>query len=81
VKSVKVLGTIISIELATDGASGYVNDARKKIYRYFLNRNILMRPLGNVMYLLPPYIISEQQLDTIYDAIRDFLNELEAGTI
>jgi adenosylmethionine-8-amino-7-oxononanoate aminotransferase len=81
VKSVKVLGTIISIELATADASGYINDARKKIYNHFLKRDILMRPLGNVMYILPPYIITEQQLDTIYNAIRDFLNDLEANVI
>jgi adenosylmethionine-8-amino-7-oxononanoate aminotransferase len=81
VKKVKVLGTIISIELATAGTSGYVNDARKKIYKYFLKRNILMRPLGNVMYILPPYIITAEQLDTIYKAIKDFLNDLEANVI
>ncbi len=74
VSSVRVLGTIIALELKTETETSYKNEIRKKIYPYFLERDILLRPLGNVIYVLPPYIISDEQLHTVYGAIREFLN-------
>ena len=73
------LGTVCAIELKTDEGSSYENQLRKKIYSYFISKNILLRPLGNVIYILPPYVISDSDLDRIYDAIRDFCTlELKA---
>jgi adenosylmethionine-8-amino-7-oxononanoate aminotransferase len=69
----RTTGTILAIELRSEDGTAYDNSLRKKIYPYFLNRNILLRPLGNVIYVLPPYIISDEQLDTVYQAIEDFL--------
>jgi len=77
VMDVRSLGTVLAIELKTAGKTSYVNPARKKIYQYFLERNVLLRPLGNVIYILPPYIITEAQLQTVYDTINEFLNHLE----
>jgi adenosylmethionine---8-amino-7-oxononanoate aminotransferase len=74
-KSVKSLGTILSLELKTEESTSYFNSSRKKIYGYFLERNILLRPLGNVIYVLPPYVISNSQLKEIYEAIEQFLSE------
>lgn len=76
VKEVRQLGTILAIELNA-GNTSYTNELRKKIYPYFLQRNILIRPLGNVIYILPPYIISKEELNKIYEAIIDFLNTME----
>lgn len=73
VKCAKSLGTILSLELATSEETSYTNQARKHIYQYFLERNILLRPLGNVIYVLPPYVITHDELDYIYQAIRSFL--------
>jgi adenosylmethionine---8-amino-7-oxononanoate aminotransferase len=67
------LGTIIALELKTNASTSYTNEARKKIYNYFLERNILLRPLGNVIYIVPPYVITDQQLDSIYAEIESFL--------
>lgn len=74
VSQVRSLGTILAIELASGEESVYENALRKEIYPYFLEKNILLRPLGNVVYVLPPYVITDQELDHIYHAIRDFLN-------
>jgi adenosylmethionine-8-amino-7-oxononanoate aminotransferase len=74
IKNVKVQGTILSIELQTQGKKGYFNDLRDKIYQYFLSKNILLRPLGNVIYVLPPYCISEKELKFIYQEIQNFLS-------
>ena len=69
VKEVRCLGTILAIELRSDDESSYSNDLRKKIYPFFIERDILLRPLGNVIYVLPPYVIQEAELNRIYSAI------------
>ena len=63
----------MAIELVSGEDSAYGNSLRKKIYTFFLDKNILLRPLGNVFYVLPPYVISDQELDQIYKAIEEFL--------
>jgi adenosylmethionine-8-amino-7-oxononanoate aminotransferase len=73
---VDVLGTVLAIEIKQQNTS-YFNDLKFKIYNYFLERNILLRPLGNVIYIFPPYIITKEELTTIYTAIHSFINELE----
>lgn len=76
VYNARSLGTILAVELKTSGETGYDNEIRKKIYPYFLERGILLRPLGNVIYIVPPYVITPQQLDEVYHAIEEFLETL-----
>ena len=77
VKEVRNIGTIIAIELESKDGTSYFNDIRKKIYPYFLERNILLRPLGNVIYIVPPYVIEERELNEVYDCIEMFLESLD----
>lgn len=74
IKDTRQRGTILAIELDY-GETHYANEARKKIYDYFLQRNILLRPLGNVIYILPPYVTTDTELGIVYDAIKEFLYE------
>jgi adenosylmethionine-8-amino-7-oxononanoate aminotransferase len=74
VSDARVLGTILAIELRSEEGTVYANSLRKKIYPYFIQRDILLRPLGNVVYVLPPYVITDDQLDGVYRAIADFLS-------
>ena len=53
--------------------AGYLSSLRPRLYEYFLNRGVLLRPLGNVVYILPPYVITPDQLNFVYDVIRDSL--------
>ncbi len=76
IKKIQSLGTILAIELQTQEGTSYFNETKKKIYPYFLERNILLRPLGNVIYVLPPYVITDEELNVIYQAIEAFFNEL-----
>jgi adenosylmethionine-8-amino-7-oxononanoate aminotransferase len=76
IKDVRQRGTILAIELKTETETSYFNDIRKKIYSYFLERNILLRPLGNVIYFLPPYCIEDADLEIVYKNIQGFLEEL-----
>ncbi len=78
ITNIRTLGTILAMDLKNDEANSYTNSLRKKIYSYFLNKSILLRPLGNVIYILPPYIITNDELDRIYDSIRNFLNDCKA---
>ena len=75
--AVKCLGTILSMELKSEEGTAYLNSLRQKIYPYFLEKKILLRPLGNVIYVLPPYCITDDQLHEIYAAIGSFLDELQ----
>lgn len=76
VGKVSVLGTILAIEIATSSATSYTNTIRDTLYDFFLDKNILIRPLGNVIYILPPYIMTKEQLTLIYNAIEELLTNL-----
>ena len=72
-KDVRVLGTILAIELQTNEETHYLNSASETIASYFLEKGVLLRPLGNIFYLIPPYCITENELDYIYKNIKEFL--------
>ena len=69
------IGTIGAIELCVDDA-GYLSSLRPKLYRFFLERGVLLRPLGNVVYVLPPYVISPDELHRVYDVIQEAVETL-----
>ncbi len=77
VENVRIMGTIIAMDVISNDGTSYDNAIRKKIFPYFLDKNILLRPLGNVIYIMPPYIITDDQLDEIYSAILLFLDTLD----
>ena len=70
-------GTILALETETGSDTSYFNEIRKQIYPYFLDRGILLRSLGNVIYVLPPYVIRADELDYIHSQILGFLDQLE----
>jgi len=70
VGDVRHVGTVGAVEIKADDA-GYFSEMRSLLYQFFLERDILLRPLGNVIYILPPYAISPEQLHTIHDAVVD----------
>jgi adenosylmethionine-8-amino-7-oxononanoate aminotransferase len=75
VLEIRTCGTIFALELKTEEQTSYFNEWRKNIYNYFLDRNILLRPLGNVIYMIPPYIITDEELDLVYNEILNFLEK------
>jgi adenosylmethionine-8-amino-7-oxononanoate aminotransferase len=72
VSDVRLIGTVAAIELVVPDA-GYLSSLRPRLYQYYLNRGVLLRPLGNVVYILPPYVITADQLNFVYDVIYDSL--------
>lgn len=70
----RVMGTIAAIE-AKDGGE-YAGDLSRRLKRYFLDRGLLIRPLGSVLYLLPPYCISPEDLDRAYAALASAADDV-----
>ncbi|MDR2221578.1 MAG: adenosylmethionine--8-amino-7-oxononanoate transaminase [Flavobacteriaceae bacterium] len=66
-------GTIFAMEWKTSGETSYFSDMHDILYPFFLERGILMRPLGNIIYLVPPYCMSEEDLSYIYSCIEEAL--------
>jgi adenosylmethionine---8-amino-7-oxononanoate aminotransferase len=69
------VGTMGAIELVAQDA-GYLSALRPKLYGFFLERGVLLRPLGNVVYVLPPYVIEPDQLHRVYDVITGAIQTL-----
>jgi len=75
IKDIRQTGTILAIELKSD-SSGYASSVRHKLYQDFLDQGVLLRPLGNVIYILPPYCIKEKELKKVYTVIENQLKNM-----
>jgi adenosylmethionine-8-amino-7-oxononanoate aminotransferase len=73
VKEARCLGTILALEIKTAEATEYLNPLAELVHDYFPKRGIILRPLGNVLYVLPPYCITEKELEKVTSAIDEFL--------
>ncbi len=69
-ESVRSTGTIAAIDLRV-GKAGYLSEIGPKLRAFFLERGLLVRPLGNVIYVLPPYCVTSADLDRLYDAVDE----------
>ncbi|MGX5854067.1 adenosylmethionine--8-amino-7-oxononanoate transaminase [Dyadobacter jiangsuensis] len=69
IHSVRQCGTILAMNLGSDDKDSYFRNQWKPVFAALLDQGILLRPLGNVLYLVPPYCASDADLDYIYDAI------------
>ncbi|HEY5328139.1 MAG TPA: adenosylmethionine--8-amino-7-oxononanoate transaminase [Mucilaginibacter sp.] len=76
VKTIRQTGTILAMEWQTGTDTSYFNSLRDSLYGYFLEAGIILRPLGNIIYILPPYCITNAELDYIYSKIEQALSEL-----
>jgi adenosylmethionine-8-amino-7-oxononanoate aminotransferase len=76
IKTVRQTGTILAMEWETGDNTSYFSSLRDKLYQYFLNHGIILRPLGNVIYILPPYCITNEQLNYVYSKIEQALEEI-----
>lgn len=75
VGDVRQIGTMGAIELLADDA-GYLSALRPKLYSFFLDHGVLLRPLGSVVYVLPPYAIEPEELHRVYDVIVEAIETL-----
>jgi adenosylmethionine-8-amino-7-oxononanoate aminotransferase len=75
-KTTRQTGTILAMEWETGNNTSYFSNLRDKLYHYFLDAGIILRPLGNIIYILPPYCITDAELDYIYSVIQKALDEI-----
>ena len=71
----RLQGTVAAFDVEA-GSGGYLNPVGKQIQRHCLEQGVYLRPLGDVVYLLPPLGISEPQLRRCYGALQGALAEL-----
>lgn len=64
------LGHIMALEWSSASATDYFNEARHYLYQSFIKLGVLLRPLGNVVYVLPPYTLSEAEMKQVAAALR-----------
>lgn len=69
--NVRVKGIILALEIDTP-MERYGN-LRQQLYTFFMGRGVCLRPLGNTLYVLPPLVTTDAQLDTIYRLIEEAL--------
>ncbi|MEF9497433.1 adenosylmethionine--8-amino-7-oxononanoate transaminase [Chlamydia sp. 04-14] len=67
-----VLGTVLAIDYPTSSL-GYFSNLRDTLYDFFIENHIILRPLGNTIYVLPPYCIHEEDLHRIYHYLQEAL--------
>lgn len=73
VVATRVLGVIFALEIKSDVKESYYGTMRNTLYNHFIENGVILRPVGNVVYILPPYIISKEQLQKVYQVIENAL--------
>ncbi len=73
VKTTRILGVIFALEVKTENEESYYGTMRNKLYNFFIEKGVILRPVGNIIYILPPYIITDNQLQKVYQTIENAL--------
>lgn len=77
ISHLRVKGTIAALDIVDGGEvgweEGYLNPISKVLRKRALDLGYLLRPLGNVLYLMPPYCVTEEEIDGIYDTILELV--------
>jgi adenosylmethionine-8-amino-7-oxononanoate aminotransferase len=77
IKNIRTLGTILAFEV-TQGKDEYLNNVSSVITEKALTKGVYLRPLGNTVYIMPPYCITEKELEEVYKVIEEILEETKA---
>lgn len=76
IKNVRSLGTILAFEIL-QGKDEYLNNISTVITKHAFELGVYIRPLGNTLYIMPPYCITKNELHKIYNSIEIILNEMQ----
>lgn len=72
------LGTIAAVDVVGSDA-GYLSDLSPRLLRFFGDRDLLIRPLGSTIYVMPPYCIDAVDLDAVWLAIAEVADQIADG--
>jgi adenosylmethionine-8-amino-7-oxononanoate aminotransferase len=75
-ENIATLGTVLRFDIKTNESTSYLNAVKLRCMDYFKAQNILIRPLGNVVYFLPPYCTTETELNHLLQTALDFGDSL-----
>jgi len=75
IKNIRLLGTILAFEV-DQGKDEYLNNISAVITEKAMEKGVYLRPLGNTIYIMPPYCISDEQLKKVHTTIKEILQEL-----
>ena len=82
VGEVRVIGGVGIVELVKDKAArtaaGYLDHLGPQLARAFLDRGLLLRPLGNILYFMPPYVVTESETAWAIEQIHEVVAGLPA---
>ncbi len=74
-ENLRQCGTIAVMDIKVSD-QGYLSNIAPRLYDHFQAKGLLLRPLGNTVYILPPYCVSADDLSEIYEVIANAPNEL-----
>lgn len=73
--NIRQLGTIGALDIVTKD-EGYLANIGPKLYEFFQKKNILLRPLGNTLYVMPPYCVNDDEMSSVFEAITEAADAL-----
>lgn len=76
IKNIGVLGVVLRFEIETQNKE-YYGDFRNKLYEFFIEQGVILRPVGNIIYILPPYCITNRQLKKVYKTILKAIKQIK----
>lgn len=76
VASIDCLGVILRVEIKVNGSPEFYGDLRDKLYEFFIEEGVILRPAGHIIYMLPPYCITPSELDRVYEVITQALDTI-----
>ncbi|TDM00616.1 MAG: adenosylmethionine--8-amino-7-oxononanoate transaminase [Flavobacteriaceae bacterium] len=74
IKSMEHLGVIFRLEIQTEEAQSFYSSLRNTLYNYYISKGVILRPVGNIVYLLPSYSIKKSELKKTFEVILNSLD-------
>ncbi|HEY8388547.1 MAG TPA: adenosylmethionine--8-amino-7-oxononanoate transaminase [Parasegetibacter sp.] len=75
ISNIRVQGTILAFDVEVDDVRGYLNHLGAVITAAAMKEGVYLRPLGNTVYILPPYCITDEELDKVFQTILKIVVE------
>ncbi len=73
----RMLGTILAFDVVSSEENSYYSSLRDSIWNYVIDKGVLLRPLGNTVYILPPYCITDDEMKKVYSVIMGLLDSIK----
>ena len=75
-RNIRQTGTILAMDIHASEI-GYSSNVKDMLYSHFIENGVILRPLGNVIYIIPPYCIKDSELKKVYKSILSALEKVE----